>query len=306
MPSVSRRDADASRPKPATVPEAVLVVAAAFGEQVELRRCARAAGDEVDDAGVSVRTVNRRLRAADEVDVVDGLAGDVRKIETAAERVDRDTVDLHQREVGVAAAKEQAGDRAGSTRLVERNARNIPQQVGGDWLVALAHLLAGNQVDTRPLRGYRNIDRRTGYVDRGHLRGNFKLDRGGFRRRDGPCVESGRGNHHANVGGLGRVQFEGPVGRGDGSCDDSHTVHDHDCSAADGRSGWIDNLALDRGSGKAGGIKQAEGRNGRNVFDHVWLLPREPIYSTFAGRSPDLRIVEPGRLPVPSPEQWLV
>jgi hypothetical protein len=41
----------------------------------------------------------------------------------------------------------------------------------------------------------------------------------------------------------------------------SHAADNRNLRAGNGRSGWIDNLTFDFSGGKAGGKKQAEGRN---------------------------------------------
>ena len=128
--------------------EAALAVAAAFGEQIQLRRGLGLAGDEIDHAGVRIRSVDRRLRAAHHIDVVHRLAGDVGEIEAqpAAEADHRHAIDLHQAQIGIAAADEQAGHAAGRAGLIERHAGQVAQQVHGEGLVGRAHARVGNHV----------------------------------------------------------------------------------------------------------------------------------------------------------------
>ena len=76
------------------MPKRCLLVRAAFGQQIELRRGARLARHEIDHAAVGVRAVDRRLRAANHLDAVQRFGGDVGEIEGAAESVHRDAIDL--------------------------------------------------------------------------------------------------------------------------------------------------------------------------------------------------------------------
>ena len=89
--------------------EAALGEGAAFGQQVEFGTTRRLARDEIDDAGVGVRSVDGGLRPANHLDVVERFGRNVREIEGAAERIDGDAIDLDQVEVGISAAQEEAG-----------------------------------------------------------------------------------------------------------------------------------------------------------------------------------------------------
>src|ERR1035441_2790469 len=111
--------------------EAALVVAAAFGQYIELGSGFGAARDEIDDTRVGIGAVDGGLRAADDIDMVDGFARDVSEIKTqaATETNHRDAVDFHQVQVGIAAAQEEAGHAAGGAGLIERHAGKVAQQV---------------------------------------------------------------------------------------------------------------------------------------------------------------------------------
>src|SRR5690606_512568 len=79
------------------------------------------AGDDVDDAAQRVRSVDRGLRAAHDLDPLDVPGVEDREIERSAARVVRvvhaDAVDEHHREVRLAAPDEDGGDAAAATRL---------------------------------------------------------------------------------------------------------------------------------------------------------------------------------------------
>src|ERR1039458_4055532 len=84
----------------------------------------------------------------------------------------------------------------------------------------------------------------------------------------------------------------------------AHAAHDGNLRAANGCAGWIGDRSLHLRREKTGGKKEATGRQGLDVVTHTKLLPRELCELTSAGRSPDLRLIEPIGLPIPSPEQW--
>ena len=185
----------------------------------------------------------------------------MREIEVAAEAIHRHAIDLDQVECGIAAADEQPGHAPGGARLAEGQARHFAQQVNRQGLVALADFLARYDAHAAALFTRRNIDGGTDHAHGIDLRRNLEAH-GNFgfeRQRSG--AESGRGDNQLRARSFRNVQFEGAADRGRGLRLHSHAADHGDLRAGNGRSGWIDNLTFDFSGGKAGGKKQAEGRN---------------------------------------------
>ena len=69
---------------------------------------------DLHDAADRVGAVDRALRSAHDLDAIDVGERHLRQIEAAAERVGANAVDQHEREVRLAAAREQRRQRARS------------------------------------------------------------------------------------------------------------------------------------------------------------------------------------------------
>src|ERR1051326_2157037 len=93
---------------------------------------------EIHHTAIGVLTLACGLRPADYLDMVERLSRDMREIETASERVHRYAIDLHKREIRIAAAQEQACDSSGRARLVEGHPGQVAQQIDGEGFVAPA------------------------------------------------------------------------------------------------------------------------------------------------------------------------
>ena len=247
--------------------EAALVVAAAFGQDIELRRGARLAGDEIDDAGVGIGAVDGGLRAAHDIDMVHRLAGDLGEIETqaAAESNHRDAVDFHQIQVGIAAAQEEAGDAARGAGLIERHAGKVTQQVHGEGLVAAAHAARRNHVGTGRLQGGGDFDGGAHHLHGIGSRGDFELHAGRLIERQGARAEAGRGDDEARIRRFGNVQLEIAVGCGGGLRHHAHAVDGRNLRAGNRGPGWVCDLASDFGSREAGGTNQETGEQAWDV-----------------------------------------
>ena len=251
------RDPETGQPAGAGDAEAPLVVAAALRQDVDGGRRIRLARHKIDGAAVGVWPVDGRLRAANHLHAVQRLGRNVREIEVAAECIDRHAIDLHQVERGVSAADEQPGHTPGGARLAEGQARHFPQQVDGQGLVALADLLARNNVHAAALLACRNIDGGTDHAHRIDLRRNLEAHGDLALQGQRSGAESGRRDHQFRAGSLHGFQLEG-AGRGSGGLGlHSHAADHGKLRARNGRPGWIDHRALDLGGGKKGGKQPA-------------------------------------------------
>jgi hypothetical protein len=106
--------------------EAVFLIRASFGEHVDLRLIGRRARHEIDHSAIGVGSVDRGLRPFDDLHALQKIGGNEGEIESAADRVYGDAVDLHQVEIVIAAADEHTGSAAGGTGLADGDARQVP------------------------------------------------------------------------------------------------------------------------------------------------------------------------------------
>ena len=139
--------------------------AAGLDRDVGARRSAAALGDDVDDAAHRVRPVQRRLRAAQDLDALDVGEDERRKIELAPGRrrvVDADAVDQDERMAGFAAAQAHGLDLPGAAVLGDGQARRAAQEVADVAHARLLDLLGRDDRDgaagaldrlRRPARG---------------------------------------------------------------------------------------------------------------------------------------------------------
>jgi hypothetical protein len=133
--------------------------------EVEVRagRPFAAAGEDLHHRGDRIRAVQRALRSAHDLDPVDAVGREIRKIVRAARLVRLDAIDQDLVEIRVAAADEQIGRASAAPGLHDREARNVAQHLErvGDLrafdLVAIHHRYRrGDLIETGLDPGRRN------------------------------------------------------------------------------------------------------------------------------------------------------
>ena len=98
---------------------------AELGEGGAVHRPLARLGDHVDDAADRLAAVHRAHGAAHDLDAIEVLGQQMREVGSAVRSrgiVDGDAVDQHQHVVGIGAANEDRGLRAGTARLLHRDA----------------------------------------------------------------------------------------------------------------------------------------------------------------------------------------
>ena len=123
---------------------------AELGEGLAVHRALAGLGHHVDDAADRLAAVHGAHRTAHDLDAVEVLGEEMGEVGRAVGRrgiVDGDAVDQHQHMVGIGAADEDRGLRAGAARLLHRDAGHGLQHLAGRPQLAPLHLFVGDDGD---------------------------------------------------------------------------------------------------------------------------------------------------------------
>ena len=118
-------------------------------QQAVDRRVPAHPGSHLDDAANGVGAEHGALRPPHHLDLVEAERGEMAEIEPAAEAVQLDAVDHHERVIGLAAARERRRHAAGASGRRHRHPRREPQRVGDHRELAILDVAPRHGRDAR-------------------------------------------------------------------------------------------------------------------------------------------------------------